>query len=308
MNIIKKVPVPLCGVMLGFAALGNLLQSYGDGYRYACGVVAAILLILILLKLICYPKMIAEDLKNPIMASVSATFPMAIMLLSTYVAPFIGQAAFVIWLLAIALHIVLIIYFTATFIVHLKMPQVHASYFIVYVGIVVAAVTAPTYDQLMIGTVAFWFGLVCLVLLLILVTVRYASLRDVPEAAQPLFCIYAAPTSLCIAGYVQSVTPKSYALLMTLYVVACILYLVGFIRMVSLLRLKFYPSYAAFTFPFVISAIASKQTMACLANMERPMPALNYVVIIETVIAVILVCYTLIRYIMFLCTPEKKQS
>ena len=30
-NVIKRVPVPLCGVMLGMAALGNLLQSYSEG-------------------------------------------------------------------------------------------------------------------------------------------------------------------------------------------------------------------------------------------------------------------------------------
>ena len=35
---IKKVPVPVCGVMLGTAALGNLLQSYSEALRYICGV------------------------------------------------------------------------------------------------------------------------------------------------------------------------------------------------------------------------------------------------------------------------------
>ena len=32
-DVIKKVPIPLCGVMLGAAALGNLLQSYSEGIR-----------------------------------------------------------------------------------------------------------------------------------------------------------------------------------------------------------------------------------------------------------------------------------
>lgn len=41
-NVIKKVPIPLCGVMLGTAALGNLLQSYSEGIRYVCGVFAGI--------------------------------------------------------------------------------------------------------------------------------------------------------------------------------------------------------------------------------------------------------------------------
>lgn len=302
-KIIQKVPVPLCGVMLGFAALGNLLQSYGEGIRYACGIIAALLLVLILLKLVLFPKMIKEDLQNPIMASVSATFPMALMLLSTYVKPWIGAIAKYIWLFAIALHLVLIIYFTIKFIVKLQMPKVFASYFIVYVGIVVAAVTAPAFEALSIGTTAFWFGFATLLLLLVLVTIRYIKFKQIPEPAQPLICIYAAPTSLCVAGYVQSVTPKSKGFLLTMLVLASILYVFALIKAIGYLKLKFYPSFAAFTFPFVISAIATKQTMACLANMKQPMPFLQYVVLIETIIAVIFVVYTFIRYMQFLFAP-----
>lgn len=300
MNIIKKVPVPLCGVMLGFAALGNLLQSYGEGIRLVCGIVAAFLLILVLLKLIMFPKMIKEDMQNPIMASVSGTFPMALMLLSTYVKPFIGPAAMYIWFFAIGLHIVLIVYFTVKFILKLQLPKVFASYYIVYVGIAVAAVTAPAFEQTGIGAAAFWFGFVTLIILLVLVTVRYVKCPQIPEPAQPLLCIYAAPTSLCIAGYVQSVTPKSRGFLLVMLAVATVLYIFSIVKAIGYLKLKFYPSYAAFTFPFVISAIATKQTMACLANMGQPMPVLKYVVLIETVIAVVFVVYTFIRFMGFL--------
>ena len=300
MNIIKKVPVPLCGVMLGFAALGNLLQSYGEGIRLVCGIVAAFLLILVLLKLIIFPKMIKEDMQNPIMASVSGTFPMALMLLSTYVKPFIGPAAMYIWFFAIGLHIVLIVYFTVKFILKLQLPKVFASYYIVYVGIAVAAVTAPAFEQIGIGAAAFWFGFVTLIILLVLVTVRYVKCPQIPEPAQPLLCIYAAPTSLCIAVYVQSVTPKSRGFLLAMLAVATVLYIFSIVKAIGYLKLKFYPSYAAFTFPFVISAIATKQTMACLANMGQPMPVLKYVVLIETVLAVVFVVYTFIRFMGFL--------
>lgn len=304
-KIIQRVPVPLCGVMLGFAALGNLLQSYGEGIRYACGIAAAFLLVLILLKLILFPTMVKEDLQNPIMASVAATFPMALMLLSTYVKPFIGSFAKYIWFFAIALHLILIIYFTLKFILKLQMPKVFASYFIVYVGIAVAAVTAPAFEALAIGTAAFWFGFVTLLLLLVLVTIRYVKFNQIPEPAQPLFCIYAAPTSLCVAGYVQSVTPKSKGFLLTMLALATVLYVIALIKAIGYLKLKFYPSFAAFTFPFVISAIATKQTMACLANMKQPMPFLQYIVLIETIIAVVFVLYTFVRYMQFLFTSNK---
>lgn len=299
-DTIKKVPIPLCGVMLGLAALGNLLQSYSEGIRYLCGIVAAFLLVLILLKLILFPQMIKEDLKNPIMASVAGTFSMALMLLSTYVKPFIGQAAFIIWIAAIILHIILIVWFTVKFIAKLQLPKVFASYYIVYVGIAVAAVTAPAYEQLGIGSAAFWFGLITFVLLFILVTIRYTKCKEVPEPAQPLICIYAATLSLCIAGYVQSVTPKSRTFLLTMLVIATVIYLFALVKAIGYLKLKFYPSYAAFTFPFVISAIATKQTMACCANMGQPIPALKYLVLIETIIAVVLVVYTFIRFMGFI--------
>ena len=305
-DIIKRVPIPLCGVMLGLAALGNLLQSYSEGIRYVCGIAAGLLLILILLKLILFPAAIKEDMKNPIMASVSGTFSMALMLLSAYVKPLIGPAAYYIWLFAIALHVVLIIYFTVKFIAKLQMPKVFASYYIVYVGIAVAAITAPAYEKLSIGSAAFWFGFVSLLVLLVLVTIRYVKYTEIPDPAKPLICIYAAPTSLCFAGYVQSVMPKSYGMLMAMFVLASVLYVFALVKAIGYFKLPFFPSYASFTFPFVISAIASKQTMACLANMERPIPALKYVVLIETVIAAIFVLYTLVRFLQFIFAGPKK--
>ncbi len=304
-NVIQKVSVPVCGVMLGAAALGNLLQSYSEGIRYVCGVFSAFLLVLVLLKIILFPEKVKEDMGNPIMASVSGTFPMALMILSTYVKPFIGQAAFYIWILAILLHIILIVYFTVKFIVKLQMPKVFASYYIVYVGIAVAAITAPAYEKPAIGSAAFWFGFVSLIVLLVLVTYRYLNFKEIPEPARALVCIYAAPTSLCIAGYVQSVTPKSKEFLLGMFAVATILYIFALVKAVSFLKLPFYPSMAAFTFPFVISAIASKQTMACLANMGSPVLALQTVVLIETVIAVVLVVYTYARFMMVIFGGKK---
>ena len=304
-KIIQKVPMPICGVMLGFAALGNLLQSYGENIRYACGIISAFLLVLILLKLIMFPNMIKEDLKNPIMASVAGTFPMALMLLSTYVKPFIGPLAKYIWIFAILLHVILIIYFTLKFIVKLQMPKVFASYFIIYVGIVVAAVTAPAFEELFIGAATFWFGFITLIILLVLVTIRYMKYKQIPEPAQPLICIYAAPTSLCVVGYIQSVSPKSTTFLLAMFAIATVLYVFALIKAIGYLKLKFYPSYAAFTFPFVISAIATKQTMACLANMNQPMPILQPIVLIETIIAVILVLYTFIGFMQFIFSKDK---
>lgn len=304
-NLIKRIPLPASGVMLGTAALGNLLLSYGEWVRNICGVFAGLLLIGLLLKLILFPQMIREDLKNPIMASVAGTFPMALMILSTYVKPYIGGGAYYFWLFAVALHVLLMVYFTVKFMVKLQMPKVFASYFIVYVGIATASITAPAYARQDLGSLAFWFALASLVVLLILVSYRYLKVKEVPEAARPLICIFAAPTSLCLAGYIQSVTPKSLTMILGLFILASVIYVFALFQAVKYLRLPFYPSYASFTFPFVISAIATKMTMAAGLAMHRPMPYLQPVVLLETGIAIVLVAYTYFRFLGFIFSKGK---
>lgn len=300
MQFIKKVPIPAAGVMLGVAALGNLLQSCGEGIRAVCGVLAAFLLVLLLLKLFFFPAAVREDMQNPITAGVSATFPMALMLLSTYILPFAGGAARVLWWFAVALHALLIVWFTLKFVLHFDLKKVTTVFFILYVGIVVASVTAPAYGRSAdVGTIAFWFGFAALLILLFVVTKRYQTL-PVPEPAMPLICVYAAPTSLCVAGYVQSVMPKSFAMLIFLLVLALSTYVFALIRSFSMLKLPFYPSYAAFTFPFVIAAIAFKQGAACAAKLGHALPLLSYAASAATLVAVVLVVYTYLCFMKFI--------
>ncbi len=299
-NLIKKVPITLSGVMLGIAVLGNLLQSYSEVVRYICGIVSGILCLLIILKTMFYFSDIKDDMKNPIMASVSATFPMGLMLLSVYLKPFIGGAAIGIWFFAIVLHVFIIIYFTYAFMIKLDFKKVFASYFVVYVGIATIGVSAPAYDMQLIGTIAFWVAFVSLVALLVLVTYRYIKHREIPEPARPLICIFTAPASLCLVAYLQSVADKSILIVSCLAILATILYIFVLTRLIPLLKLKFYPSYASFTFPFVISATAMKQTMSYFNNISQPLPFLQYIVLIETIIAILITCYALIRYFIFL--------
>ena len=308
-NIIKKTPVPIAGVMLGMAALGNLIQSYSENLRLLFGVISVLLGLLLILKVIMYPEAIKEDLRNPIMASVSATFSMAIMLLAVYLKPLIGSAAIFIWYVGIVLHIALIIYFTMNFIFKFNIKKVFASYFIVYVGIVVGSMTAPAFEKKGLGQVFFYFGFISLIVLLGVVSYRYIKYKEIPEPAQPLICIFAAPTSLCLAGYLQSFDSKSKIFVILLAVVSTLIYIFALIKLPKLLKLKFYPSYSAFTFPFIISGIAMKQTMVFFSKMGMNTVFISYIVAIQTIIAIALTINVLILYIKFLISkPVVKSS
>ena len=70
METIKKVPLPMTGLILGVAALGNLVQSYSNVFRSILGLIAGLLLILLIAKLVAYPQQVKEELANPVVASV----------------------------------------------------------------------------------------------------------------------------------------------------------------------------------------------------------------------------------------------
>ena len=320
MNFIKKIPLPFAGVFLGLAALGNLLQvplligtttdgvnPTGNTIRMILGVIAWICLILYIIKILTCMDQFKEDMKNPIMASASAPFPMAIMLLSAYVKPLIGTGAMILWFIGLILDIVWIIYFVLTFVVKgYDIKKVFGSWFVLFCGIAVAGVTAPAFEQQKIGAITVWFALICLIVLLFLVFSRYAKHPNVPDPAKPLICICTAPMSLIIAGYIQSVEKKNLTLLIILWVVATILYVFALYKAITYLKLPFFPSYAAWTFPFVITAIASKQLMACAMKMEHPLPFLRPIVIIETIIAAVFTIYVFIKYLIFFFSAPKK--
>lgn len=300
----KKIPLPIVGLILGLFALGNLLQSYSETLRLVIGGVGTILLVLFLIRLFGNFGVFKEDMKNPVMASVFGTFSMAIMLFAGYLKPFIGGGAKFVYYLGICIHIVLIIYFTAKFILKYDMKKVFASYYIVYVGIVVGSVVAPAFEAQKLGKIFFWFGLITFIALFIQVNQRYVKIGHPDKPLAPLFCITCAPASLLLAGYMQSFDQKNLPLTFALMLVAQVIYIYVLIKLPTYLKeTKFFPSYSAFTFPFVISAIGIKMATGFLVksgNIEKVgflKPVLPKLVLIETIIAALLVLYTLVRYI-----------
>lgn len=296
--MVKNIPIPTAGVTLGAVALGNLLAPYSLLLKYTCGFVAAVLFAVLLAKIVMYPKMIKNDLVgNSIFASVSATIWMTVMQFCTYTAPFAPLISKGIWFFAIFAHFALMAWFTYYYIYKFEMRDVFPTYFIVYVGIIVASVTAPTFHEQFLGTVIFWFGFIAYLMTFSLVTARYLSEHNIHEAAKPLFCIYTAPMSLSLAGYLACVPDKSWTMILIMEIIAQGLLFIVLSQMPRLLRLPFYPSYAAFTFPFVITAFTLRETLNyCTAQGIVLPPYFHWLLNGETVIATLIVSYVTYNY------------
>lgn len=295
-GLIKRIPVPAAGLMLGLAAGGNLVQQWSAELRLVMGLLAAIIFVLLTLKLILFKDAVVEELKSPVVASVAPTYSMGMMLLSVYIKPIVPAAALIMWLLAIVLHIGLGIYFSNKYLRDFKKESVMPSWFIVYVGIVAASVTSPAYSMKPLGQLLFWIGLVGYLALLPLVIRKLGRLKSVPEPVLPAIVIFCAPASLLLAGYMNAFESKNSLLAAALLIVSQLAYLYVLIKLPMLLRLRFYPSFAAFTFPVVITAISIKAASGYFTGIGL----LRQLSIIEAIIAVVLVIYVLFRYIGFL--------
>ncbi|WP_300411240.1 TDT family transporter [Lagierella sp.] len=300
----KKIPLPIVGVILGLFALGNLIQTYSETLRLVLGGIGAVLLVLFLIRMFSNLNVFKEEMKNPVMASVFGTFSMALMLFAGYLKPYIGESSKFVYYLGIIIHIIIIIYFTAKFIFNYDIKKVFASYYIVYVGIVVGSVVAPAFGAQKLGQAFFWFGLISFIILLFTVNQRYTKIGHPDAPLAPLFCITCAPASLLLAGYMQSFEEKNLVIVYGLMIVSQLLYIYVLTKLPAYLKeTKFFPSYAAFTFPFVITGIGLKMATGFLTksgNIEKLgflKAVLPKLVLIETIIAAILVIYALIRYI-----------
>ncbi len=307
-SIIKKMPLPITGLMLGLAALGNLVQSYSNNLRVFFGIISGLILLLVIMKIFTLKKGVAEALENPVVASVFPTLSMAIILLAAYLKPISFTMAIILWFFGIILHIILVVWFTRKFVLNFNIKKVFPSWFIVYVGIVVASVTSGAFDMQWLGKILFYLGFIAYLVLLPLVVKRILIIKEMPEAALPTLAILSAPASLCLAGYMNSFADKQMFMIYFLLFISQATYIVVLTMLPGLLKLKFYPSYSGFTFPLVISAISLKLTNGFLMNTENPISFLSILVRIEEVIAFAMVAYVLFRYIYFIFFEKNAES
>ena len=281
MNRLKEIPIPIAGLALGVLGLGNILPN--ETLKYLCGFIGFILILTLVLKITKYTNLTKKDFQNPTLAAVFGTFPMALMVLSTYF-----PEGFYLWAFGLIIHVALIIYYSIKFLAKCELKTLHASAFIVYIGIGIATITGFDYAPAICNFLLI-FSAASAIILVPVFGYRYIK-YPVKDPLKPLICIYSAPASLIIVAYLQSSLYISKTVLMILLVISIILFIFSIAKIIQYRKLDFYPSYSAYTFPFVITANAT-------LNLTYYFPQIRFIAWIQLVIAIILLCYVLIRYV-----------
>lgn len=302
MDRIKKIPYPMSALILGLFALGNLILTESPAMittRKVIGVIAGILYILYLVKIFSDFSAFREALNNPIIGSVIQTWPMATGLFAQYLKPLAPGFAKVLWYIGLVLFVILLIKFITTHITkNFKIQKVFASWFVAFCGIGVWSITAPAFEALKVGQIGFYFGFISLIILSPVVISRVLK-HPIAEPPQiPTTTIFAAPSALLLAGYIQSFPEKNKVLFFILLAITAVYYIIGLVNFVKNMMKPFNPAFAAYTFPLVISGIATKMSANVLNAMGYAIN-IKWAVIATQWIAIIAIVYVFMLYMNF---------
>ena len=309
-NLFQVVPIPISGLMLGLVSLGNLLLSMDKAvFGHVCFFIGIFLFLLILGKLVFAFSSILAEMQNPIIASVSPTFTMGTLSISSGL-HYYGVHEFVIhmiWILSATTQIFIIFYFIRTFIWknRITISDIYPSWLILFVGTAVMPLTAS--DLSGIFTKAIVIFAVCAFVVLVPILIFRGFIRkDLPEPTIPMLTILTAPASISLAAYFQQFESR-FALVLALFIVAQLLYLLVLTKLPSALQLPFYPSFAAFTFPLVISATATNGVIHYFKQIGMSTNWLETYFYFQLTFSAIIVFYVLIRYINYLSIQLRQQ-
>ena len=300
-SFLNRLPIPAGCVALGLMGLGTLLGALFSPLLLLFGIPSAAIQLLVLLKLF-LPGQIGKVLEDPIALSTLAGTSMAMMLTAVPMRSILHfSSAVVLWAAGLLLHLAII----AVFSVRLSRVKpgfkaVRGSWLLVYVGIAAAAISAPAFSAQVIGRILLVPSGIGMLVLLPLICHAERTAK-IPQKQQPLFCITAAPASIWLVGYLSSASQPSGNLVLILLILSQVLYIPALIRFFRTFRNPFAPSFAAFTFPFVITATALKRAAGFLGFPD----SVQILITLEILVALVFCIFTVWKYCCFLFPTEK---
>ena len=299
----KKIPLAFSGCLLGLAGAGNLLSDTFPVLAHFFSLTGLILWVFFLFHHLIYWQETKIELQEPALLSGMATFPMAGMILSTYLLrlfPTFGGLAQIVWWSAFLLDCSLIFYFTKTHILAKPRANATPSWTVLYVGIAVATLTYPVVGVAELAYLTLGFGFV---LAFFLYPLIYCDMKKNPLPSHLLGQegIYCAPFSLLLAALVRvagASLPVWFLLIMV--ILSQGFYFFVLTRLPRMLKGGFQPAFSALTFPTVITATSLKMVQGLLQ-----IPLLSPLVWLETVLCLVILVSVLLGFVANL--KEKEQ-
>ncbi|WP_281612798.1 TDT family transporter [Flammeovirga sp. SubArs3] len=293
---IRNLPVGLTGVALGTATLGAAWGNAHIGWvSYITLAIALFYFLSLILRNVLHFDVFKEELKHHVLGSYVPTMAMAMMVFAgilVKVDPILGKG---LWLLAIGIHLICL----ATFVYHrmknFSFEHMMPSWFVPPIGIVVACVNATYMGFPTLAAMIWWIATPLYFVMLAFMIYRLAFYKfDTVET----FGIMAAPASLCFAGYLTITQNPNEFICHVLLTLSILMTSVLYIAFFHLLKRKFNPGFAAFTFPLAIGTVALQKYAKVLftAGETTMAHAIELISYLELGVATCVIGYVVVKF------------
>lgn len=262
---IKNFPISFFAVIMGLTGLAiaymrasfleETLKSAGIGLAYLATVIFCLFLFVYLIKIIKYMPQVKAEFLHPIKSSFFPTISISLLLLSIAYASINQSLSFFMWFFGTILHFIFLVRILTYWInKEFKIEMINPAWFIPVVGTIIVPIQGMNYSS-DISWFFFSIGIIFWICLFTIVFYRFIFHNPLPDRLYPTFFILIAPPAVGFLSYTKIVGVID-TLSNLLFYFALFLCIVLFALIKKFLRLKFYISWWAYTFPLDAITIA----------------------------------------------------
>jgi tellurite resistance protein len=225
------------------------------------GLTVAVFVILGLLytgKLLRYGKAVRAEFAHPIKLNFFPTISIGMILLSIALLPYQTSVSFVLWAVGSALHLMFTLYVLSVWIhhTHFEIHHINPAWFIPIVGNILVPIAGVRHASPEIAWFFFSIGLLFWLVLMTIIIYRTVFHQPLPAKLLPTLFILIAPPAVGFISWLQ-LNGSIDAFGRILYYAAIFLTLMLLTQATRFVRLQFFLSWWAYSFPMAAMTIAT---------------------------------------------------
>ena len=265
---LQNFPVAWFAMVMGLAGLTIALHRAETVFELSLHPSLALLVFTILvfitlaalhlLKAVRYPQQVKADLKHPIKLNFAPTLSIGLLLIAIALLPYNQRASLMVWGLGTALHLGFTLYVLSSWIhhTHFEIQHMNPAWFIPIVGNILVPIAGVPHGFTEVSWFFFSIGLVFWLVLLAIIFNRMFFHNPLPGKLLPTLFILIAPPGVGFVSWMQ-LNGELDAFARILYYSALFLTLMLFTQAPRFLKLPFFLSWWAYSFPMAAITIAT---------------------------------------------------
>lgn len=265
---LEHLPVALFTSVMGLAGLAMALHQAhvvlglpalpGRAVTLLAGLVFVVLAVLYAVKAARFPSAALADFQHPVRMSFTASISVSLVLLAILVQPFGNGLSFALWAAGAVLHIVLTLYVLSVWVYQprFQIHHINPAWFIPVVGNILVPIVGVHHAGWELSWFFFSVGLLFWIVLFTIIIYRMIFHQPLPERLLPTLFILIAPPAVGFIAYLR-LNPELDGFARVLYYSALFITVWLLLQAPRFLRLPFYLSWWAYSFPLTAMTVAT---------------------------------------------------